>query len=1515
MGHTQAAAGAAGVIKMVMALQHSQLPPTLHAAQPSPHVDWAAGDVQLLTELTDWPANGRPRRAGVSSFGISGTNAHIILAEAPSPGADDEPLPAVPEAPEEPGPEETPAVLAPSPLAWVVSARAADGLTAQAERLRSWATARPGLDPADVAWSLVTTRSAFGHRAVVTGHSRDELVGGLAAVAAGRPGAEVTTGVARSARPARVGLLFAGQGSQRAGMAAGLYAASPVFAAAFDEVCGLLEAELGIDLAAVVLGTGPDGLADSRADQTLYAQPGLFAVQVGQLAVLAAAGVTPDAVAGHSVGEIAAAHAAGVLSLDDACALVAARARLMQALPEGGAMTAIAAPEAEVCAALEGTEGVSVAAVNGPEAVVISGDAEAVAPVAAGFAGRGVRVRPLRVSHAFHSHRMDPVTEDLARVAGRLEHQAPRIPWAEAVTGNLADADPGYWATQVRQPVRFADAVAALAAQDVPVFIEVGPDGTLSALGVAALAGPGGELDPGTEFIPLLRKDQDAAGSLVAGLARAWTHGVAVDWAALLGTGQRVDLPTYAFTRQRYWPEPALAPAADVTSAGLGAVGHPLLGAAVELAGGTGYVLTGRLSVRTQPWLAGHVVAGTVLLPETAFVEMALVGADAAGCDRIAELALETPLVLSADSTSGAVRVQVVVGARDDDGHRTVQIYSQLSGAARETAWVRHASGTLSGGQAEPELGPDLTVWPPQDATPLDATHLLAGLTEAGYWFGPAFQPVRAAWQRDDDVFAEVTLPDDLAGGAARFGLHPALLPAILHAADPAGDPAPGEVRLASTWTGVSLSASGASTLRVRLRPGPDGTLALAAADAAGVPVLTVNAIGSQPVTVGELPAATGPETGARFTVEWTRIPAEGTPASHWAVIGSDRLGLAPGLADAGLDVQSYPDLAALADAVEAGAPMPEGVLAGVGAAGDVPPGGDAGAAARVATGHALDLVQRWLTEDRLSRSRLVVVTAGAVSVTPDEELPDLAGSAVWGLVRSAQSEDPDRIALVDLPAGGVSGQPGVIAVLAAASSTGEPELAVRDHAAYARRLARTAQAPETPGRTAEQASGRTAGTALITGGTGMLGGLVAAHLAGTGRVRSLTLTSRSGPDAPGTPALAANLAARGAAVQVVACDAAERDALAAVLAGIPASDPLTMVVHAAGVVDDGVISSLTPDRVDAVMRPKADAAWHLHELTAGLDLAAFVLFSSAAATFGGSGQGNYAAGNAFLDGLAAHRRAAGLPASSLAWGLWAGVSAVSGHLTDADRVRIARSGMGALADEEGLALFDVALTAADPVMVLMHLDPSVRSGTAGLDQVPGLLRMLLQPRARRAADTAPAASAAPQLADRLAAASEAEQDELILELVSTHVAAVLGFGSAGLIGARQEFHELGFDSLSAIELRNQLNLATGLRLSATLVFDYPTPEALAAFLRRQLTRDGASAGHAALEEVGKLEKIVPGLLPDDDARANLTIRVRALLTALESSHETTATGADDDLESATAENIFELLDQELGDS
>ncbi|GAA2704225.1 type I polyketide synthase [Actinoplanes palleronii] len=533
VGHLEPAAGIAGFLKAALCLSRARFVPSLNFRSPNPAIPDFDAHFEVVRAVRHWPGTpGRPRRAGVSAFGLGGTNAHVILEQAP-------------ERPVYRGAADTDAVVVRGPLPWVLSARSEPALRAQARRLRDRVESDAALSMPDVGYALVTTRSLFEHRAVVLGAGRSELTAGLESLAAGEPGPGLVTGRASSGASGKIGFLFAGQGVQRAGMGRELHAVSPVFAAAFDRACALLEAELGLPLAEVVLGEGDD----ARADQTVFTQAGLFAVETGLVAMLAAAGIEPDAVAGHSVGEIAAAHTAGVLSLADACALVAARGRLMQALPPGGAMVAVEATETEIAVALTGMAGVSMAAVNGPSSVVISGEAEPVTRLAAGFKERGRRIHGLRVSHAFHSHRMDPVLGDLGQVAARLEHAAPRVTWAGALDGRVGTGPgPDYWARQARGAVRYADAVTALTAQGVSIFVEIGPDETLSAMGAAALDDP-----ESVVFTPVMRPGQPVGRALMTGLAEAFVRGAPVGWAAMVAGGQPVGLPTYAFQRERFW--------------------------------------------------------------------------------------------------------------------------------------------------------------------------------------------------------------------------------------------------------------------------------------------------------------------------------------------------------------------------------------------------------------------------------------------------------------------------------------------------------------------------------------------------------------------------------------------------------------------------------------------------------------------------------------------------------------------------------------------------------------------------------------------------------------------------------------------------------------------------------------------------------------------------------------------------------------------------------------------------
>ncbi|QCX74530.1 Phenolphthiocerol synthesis polyketide synthase type I Pks15/1 [Streptomyces sp. YIM 121038] len=1355
LGHTQAAAGVAGVIKMVMAMRHGVLPRTLHVSEPSTHVDWSAGAVELLTEAKAWPETGRPRRAGVSSFGVSGTNAHTIIEQAPDA--------------EESAPEAAPGP-ADGVVPWVLSARSAEALREQAERLRSGVT---GLHPVDVGLSLATTRASFDHRAVVIADDPETRLTALTAVAEGTQTAGALTGTVAKGL---LGFLFSGQGSQRLRMGRELADRFPVFAEALEQVL----AEFAPQVREVLFGEDADAL-----HETGVTQPALFAVEVALFRLLESWGVRPDLLAGHSIGELAAAHVSGVWSLADAVKVVSARAGLMQALPAGGAMVAIQATETEVAADLPETVGI--AAVNGPSSVVISGVAADAEAVGERWRAAGRKVTKLRVSHAFHSPLMDPMLDDFRRVLESVSYAAPEIPIVSTLTGRAASSEeltsPEYWVRHVRESVRFADAVSALVDEGVGTFVEVGPGGTLAALGQDSA--------PEAGFVPVLRADRAEEPALVSAVAQLYTRGVRLDWEAFFAGrgGRRVDLPTYAFQRERFWLD-VLPSVGDVSAAGLGAAEHPLLGASVALAGTDGVLLTGRLSVQSHPWLADHEVMGSVVLPGSAFVELAVRAGDQVGCDLVEELTLEAPLVLPGD---GSVRVQVWVGAQDASGRRDLTLHSSAGEPDEGRSWTRHAVGVLSEGGRPAEAS--LVAWPPAGAEAVDLDGFYDRVAGRGVHYGPVFQGLRAAWRTGDEVFAEVALPED--AEAEGYGLHPALLDAALHvvgAADGDGDPA----RLPVSWSGVRLHAAGATALRVRLAPAGPDAVSLTVADGAGTPVAGVESL-----VLGPVPETlTRQDRDALFGIDWVSVPASDgdAPRVEW----SDLEALA-GSRDGEL-----PDFVVLSCPVDS----VSGPVVG----------------AREAACWVLNAVQRWLVDERLAAVRLVLVTRGAVSTVPDEGVGDLAQAAVWGLVRSAQSENPDRIVLVDLDDEAAS-----LEVLPAALATGEPQLAVRSGEARMPRLARVTQpVVDDPGFGT--------GTVLVTGATGTLGGLVARHLVAERGVGSLLLVSRRGAAAEGAEELRNELTAQGAEVMFAACDVADRDAVAALLAEYQVS----AVVHTAGVLDDGVIGSLTPERIDTVFRPKADAAWHLHELTAGLGLSAFVLFSSAAGVFGGPGQGNYAAANSFLDALAEHRRAQGLPATSLAWGLWDTADGMAGGLDDGDVRRMARSGVLPLGVAEGLTLFDAAGSTGRALLAPVPLDLPVLHRQARTQPVPHLLRGLVRGTARRTAAPEAARSA---LAQSLAGLTAAERDNALLDLVLGHVAAVLGHSSAQAIAPERAFKELGFDSLSSVELRNRLGAATELALPATLVFDYPTPAALAAHLGAELLGgvvDVVSGGPAA---------------------------------------------------------------------
>ncbi|MGR3939418.1 SDR family NAD(P)-dependent oxidoreductase, partial [Streptomyces sp. BRA346] len=1053
--------------------------------------------------------------------------------------------------------------------------------------------------------------------------------------------------------------------------------------------------------------------------------------------------------------------------------------------------------------------------------------------------------------------------------------------------------------------------------------------------------------------VPTLRRDHGGTAQLARSVARAFTAGVEVDWSRWFPADPAprvIDLPTYAFQRERYWIDGASGPGGDPAGLGLVSAGHPLLGAAVELADGTTRLLTGRLSARTHPWLGEHVVAGAVLAPGAVLVEWALRAADEVGCRGVEELALQRPLVLPA---SGALRVQVVVGAAAEDGRRDVAVYTcpeDTAGLGVCGEWVCHARGVLapatdSPGRRQAEgLG---GTWPPMGAEPLDVDGFYEQVRAAGYGYGPAFQGLTAAWRHGADVLAEVVLPD-AAGDRSGFGIHPALLDAALHPSllmdRPEGQEDDDRVRLPFAWNGVSLWASEATRVRVRLaRDEARQGLRMTVADAVGAPVLTVDSLVTRPAGADGLRAAAGGRgVGGLFTLGWSPLPVSATAPSAgsvvgdggWVVLGEDPLGLAVSVAEGGADegIVCYPDLEALVAAIKAGAPAPSAVLTSCHASGDVV---DARQGLAVVDG-LLGLVQGWLARTALADARLVVVTRGAVATADSGEgTVDPVGAGAWGLIRSAQSENPERFVLLDLDPGldpDPGGDGGVAAqAVVRAVDVHEPQVAVRTGRVLVPRLGRAGAGGAVPVDTAETPGAGAVldpdGTVLITGGTGTLGRLVAEHLVRTWGVKHLLLVSRRGPDTTGTPELIVELGELGAQVHICAADVTDPAEVANLVVGVDPAHPLTGVVHAAGVLDDAVLTSQTPERLARVWDPKATAAAHLHTATADLPLALFVVFSSTAATLGSSGQSNYAASNAFCDALAAHRRALGLPGVSVAWGLWADASGMTGHLDETDRARMARSGIGAMSGERALGLLDAAVRHGAPHLVAIDLDVRALAGQPALT-LPAPLRALTGGGpARRTAATGRAHT---DWADHLAALPRDEQHRVLLTLVLTHAAAALGHSDPGRIPAERGFLDLGFDSLTAIELRNRLTAVTGLRLATTLIFDQPNPAALAAHLHAELAPGDVDPLTPVLGELERMEGTLLTVARDETAWDALRTRLRSTLSKLDALHggapapaesaaESAAEGAEVSAEvsgriqDASTDEIFQFIDQNLG--
>ncbi|MFS8098599.1 type I polyketide synthase [Lentzea alba] len=1374
IGHTIAAAGIGGLLKMIMAIRAGVLPRTLHVDKPTSRMDWSAGTIRVLQKQQPWPRVGRPRRAAVSAFGISGTNSHIILEEAP---------------------DRHQAVAHDScePLPWVLSGRTPGALRQQAARLSALLTDQPDMSLRDIGFSLATGRTHFDHRAAVIGTTPEDFQRGLETIVQenqhdnDEPG---TTAVVMGAEDHHDGvvLVFPGQGSQWTGMAVELADASEIFAAHLRECADALAPHCEWSLMNVLRQEeGAPSL--NRVD---VVQPALFAVMIALARFWQSCGVRIATVVGHSQGEIAAACVAGALSVEDGARIVVTRSKVLTALDNTHGMAAVALSAAETGHALKEHVGLDVAVINGPTACVVGGPTAALAALVAELDEKDIPARVLPVDYASHTAQVEQIESLLLASFPDLSPSTSTVPFCSTVTGEIIDTaclTSEYWYRNLRKTVRFDEAVRTVLDGGHRVFVEASPHPTLVRQ-IMEIARDNGVDD--CVVIDSLHKEDGGYGSYLRSLCQAHVHGIPVDWSVVFASGgNRVELPTYPFQNQRLWLDDLDSRGAS--SAGLDGTGHPWLSSAVTLADGSGHLATGRISLTTSPWLADHTVHRRAVLPGAAIAEMMITAGRALDCATLNTLMLSRPLVLPDE---GALRIQLLIGQTTAEG-RTARLFSRADDAADDVPWNEHATAVLTVGDAV--RADELAL--PDGAERVDSATLYSGLADSGIDYGLSFRRVVSAHRAGNTVYADVSLPTELRGDHTRFSLHPVLFDAALHAVgfavDNEGD---GTALLPFEWSGIRLKASDTMRLRVRVDVLDGRSCRVVAADSAGVPVLSVDSLTVAPSSGLRL----GSASDSLLVPRWRPIVTTSRENCEWVAVGA-----APAS-----DLTSYQNLAEVRDAVPDGCTAPEVVIFRVAAGDDH----------RAPVLTVLSVLREWLNDELFGDSRLIVLTSGAVAALP-QDVPDPGLAAVWGLVRSAQSESPGRFVLIDHDGLGDTTE-----LLREALGAGEPQLAIRASEVLAFRLERGGAAE------GDAAARSASGTVLITGGTGTLGGTIAKHLVARHGVRKLVLTSRSGRQANGADHLVADLTAAGATVEVISCDLARRDQTEALLRSLSANHELTAVVHCAGVLADSLVESLTADKIETVMAPKADAARHLDELTRDAGLGAFVLFSSAAGVFGSVGQGNYAAANAYLDALAQRRRAEGFVATSLAWGLWEQRSALTANVSLDSLSKLAPGvHIAPLVTEDALELFDSAWCSDEAVLVPVRLQESREQ------EVAASIRGLVRKESRNAvpAESSSRVSEAVSL-EHMAGLTDAERETTLLNLVLETAAAVLGKASITQVAARRPFRELGMDSLSAVELRNRLSTTIGKHLPAAVIFDHPSAAKLAGYL------NGLLAGRSA---------------------------------------------------------------------
>lgn len=1432
IGHLEAAAGVAGVMKVVLALQSELIPGNLHFRALNPRIDFRGTTLEIARAATPWKSGMRPRFAGVSAFGLSGTNAHVVLEEAPRNL-------------EEIISKEASAFILP------ISAKTPEVLVSHAKAYQAMLRSQESPRLLDIIHTASSRRSHFEHRLSVVGGTKEELAASLESYLRGEAPSSVTQGKATPAR-AKVVFVFSGQGSQWVGMGKKLYDEESSFRSVIDSCDALLMGRLGWSLLDEL--EAPESM--SRINETQVAQPLIFAIQIALVELLRSWGIAPDAVIGHSVGEIAAAHIAGILSLDEAIRLVAIRGRIMQKATGLGKMVSVAAPLAAARAAIAGhEERLSIAAVNDPGSVVLAGDSSAVDEVVAKLERDGVSCRPLRVNYAFHSPQMDPLAAELVERLARVDARRATLAMYSTVLAECVDGkelDVRYWGRNLRDTVNLAGAVTSAIHDGYQLFLEIGPHPVLASNVQQCLAAK--KADGIVTYT--LRKNQDDRRALLTATGALYTRGCAVEWMRLFPAGGRcVALPTYPWRKERHWVPPSsssyAAPSADVSTTNT----HPLLGAGFELATDSSTHLWQRIvDAQSLGQIRDHVVGGDVVFPATGYVQMAI--AAAAELHGSAGVLLEEVVFERMLSFPAAERKAVQFVATSGAGGASSFVIS--SRTVGSEPWMRHVAGKLRVADAvvvPTELhGEQLAALRERCVTEANVSEHHRLLEEMGLSYGPSFRVVHASWYGSSEFRTRLSAVEKADGGALRGValLDGALQVCAAFALETKSVARGGTLvpaSIARLWAGGPLPHEVWAAGRLR-SSGSDGVVAdIVLHDDGGAVLVAIEGVVLRRLEVGRGAARTWVDDSA-YALEWRRVGRVEPAASRksgpkgWIVFGDGGAvgaGLAALLRERGERVvrvsfghrlEQTGDDGYVIDpsSVEDHIAVLRGAFGGGGFRGAVHLGSVDAAAWDATTEATLErdrahgcesalfLAQALVRLGSRDTPRLWLVTRGA-QVVESVVAPSVAQAAVWGLGRVIALEHPElECTRVDLDPAADPGASARVLLAEVTTADREDQIAHRGDERFVARLARRALSAA-----AEAPWLRGDASYLITGGLGGLGLSLAQWMVANG-ARHLVLVGRRAPGEAASVAIAAMQAA-GAEVLVIEADVTRSEDVARLFSRIDeALPPLRGVVHAAAVLSDRTVLELRGDDFAKVTRPKVLGALHLHRATEKRQLDFFLLYSSVASLIGSPGQANYAAANASLDALAYARRAMGLSATSVQWGPFSDVGLAAAN--ENRGVRLALRGLESHLPEEGHAALARVVASELPEVALMRFDLR-----RWLESQPQSASSPFWAELRAEKARAPGATSSKSSARRMIEEKpEAERLAAMEAHVRQRISAVL-YIAPSEIDLEVSFTSLGMDSLTTLELRNQLESTLELKLPPTLLFTYANGAALARHL------------------------------------------------------------------------------------